>query len=197
MTATNCAVARLRQSVCRRGGAMARMPALAGLRGRSWRARRLWPARRCRAGAGGLRRRRRDAINSPTHHTACRSLRSSRLRLSRLRRDGASPCRADPAAVGAAAMPGIAAQSMKNAAEMALAEFKQPERPAAGEGRRRQSGGAQQAAQQALAEGAEIIVGPLFAHSVGVVGAAARAARRAGDRVLDRRQRRRARRLSA
>ena len=45
---------------------------------------------------------------------------------------------ADPAAVGAAAMPALAAQSMKNAAEMALAEFKQPEHPAAGEGRRRQ-----------------------------------------------------------
>jgi ABC-type branched-subunit amino acid transport system substrate-binding protein len=36
------------------------------------------------------------------------------------------------------------------------------------------SSGAQQAAQQALGEGAEIIIGPLFAHSVGVVGAAAR-----------------------
>ena len=35
--------------------------------------------------------------------------------------------------------------------------------------------GAQTAASQALEEGAEIIVGPLFAHSVGVVGQAARA----------------------
>ena len=36
------------------------------------------------------------------------------------------------------------------------------------------AGGAQQAAQQALAEGAEIILGPLFAQSVGAVGAVAR-----------------------
>ena len=63
---------------------------------------------------------------------------------------------------------------MKNAAEMALAEFNSPNVQLLVKDDGGTSGGAQQAAQQALAEGAEIIIGPLFAHSVGVVGAAAR-----------------------
>ena len=92
---------------------------------------------------------------------------------------------------------GVAAQSMKNAAEMALAEFNSPNIQLLVKDDAGTSGGAQQAAQQALDEGAEIIIGPLFAHSVGAVGAARAPARRAGDRVLDRRQRRGARRLSA
>ena len=66
------------------------------------------------------------------------------------------------------------AQSMKNAAEMALAEFNSPDVQLLVKDDGGTSGGAQQAAQQAIAEGAEIIIGPLFAHSVGVVGAAAR-----------------------
>ena len=66
--------------------------------------------------------------------------------------------------LSAAGNAAVAAQSMRNAAEMALAEFNNPEHPAAGEGRRRHRAGAQQAAQQALDEGAEIILGPLFAH---------------------------------
>ena len=53
-----------------------------------------------------------------------------------------------------------------------------------------------QAAQQALAEGAEIIVGPLFAQSVQRGRAGRAPARRSGDRVFDRCQRGRARRLS-
>ena len=69
---------------------------------------------------------------------------------------------------------GTVAQSMKNAAEMALAEFNSPNIQLLVKDDGGNSGGAQQAAQQALDEGAEIIVGPLFAHSVGVVGAAAR-----------------------
>jgi branched-chain amino acid transport system substrate-binding protein len=69
---------------------------------------------------------------------------------------------------------GTVAQSMKNAAEMALAEFNSPDIQLLVKDDGGSAGGAQQAAQQALAEGAEIIVGPLFAHSVGVVGAAAR-----------------------
>ena len=63
---------------------------------------------------------------------------------------------------------------MKNAGEMALAEFNSPNIQLLVKDDGGTSGGAQQAAQQALAEGAEIIIGPLFAHSVGVVGAAAR-----------------------
>ena len=69
---------------------------------------------------------------------------------------------------------GTVAQSMKNAAEMALAEFNSPNVQLLVKDDGGTPGGAQQAAQQALAEGAEIIIGPLFAHSVGVVGAAAR-----------------------
>jgi ABC-type branched-subunit amino acid transport system substrate-binding protein len=69
---------------------------------------------------------------------------------------------------------GVAALSMKNAAEMALAEFKEPNiqllvKDDAGTPR-----GAQAAAQQAIDEGAEIIVGPLFAQSVSAVGGLAR-----------------------
>lgn len=69
---------------------------------------------------------------------------------------------------------GTVALSMKNAAEMALAEFNSPNVQLLVKDDSGTSGGAQTAAQQALAEGAELIVGPLFAHSVGVVGAAAR-----------------------
>jgi branched-chain amino acid transport system substrate-binding protein len=69
---------------------------------------------------------------------------------------------------------GTVALSMKNAAEMALVEFNSPNVQLLVKDDGGTSGGAQQAAQQALAEGAEIVIGPLFAHSVGVVGAAAR-----------------------
>jgi branched-chain amino acid transport system substrate-binding protein len=76
--------------------------------------------------------------------------------------------------LSAAGNAGTVAQSMKNAAEMALAEFNSPNVQLLVKDDGGTSGGAQQAVQQALGEGAEIIVGPLFAHSVGVVGAAAR-----------------------
>src|SRR5882672_7509928 len=64
---------------------------------------------------------------------------------------------------------------MKNAAEMALAEFNSPNIQLLVKDDGGTAQGAQFAAQQALADGSEIIVGPLFAHSVGVVGQAARA----------------------
>src|SRR3954471_13751632 len=69
---------------------------------------------------------------------------------------------------------GTVALSMKNAGEMALSEFNSPNIQLLVKDDGGTSSGAQQAAQQALGEGAEIIIGPLFAHSVGVVGAAAR-----------------------
>ena len=69
---------------------------------------------------------------------------------------------------------GAVAQSMKNAAEMALVEFSSPNIQLLVKDDGGSAGGAQQAAQQALEEGAEIILGPLFAHSVGAVGQAAR-----------------------
>src|SRR5579884_505154 len=70
---------------------------------------------------------------------------------------------------------GIAAQSMKNAAEMALAEFKQPNVQLLIKDDAGNPHAAQTAAQQAVTEGAEIIVGPLFAQAVSTVGSVARA----------------------
>ena len=69
---------------------------------------------------------------------------------------------------------GIAAQSMKNAAEMALAAFNNPEVQLLAKDDGGSTGGAQAATQQALAEGAQIILGPLFAQSVAAAGQIAR-----------------------
>ena len=70
---------------------------------------------------------------------------------------------------------GLAAQSMKNAAEMALAEFKGPNIQLLVKDDGGTPQGAQAGAQQAISEGAEIIIGPLFAQSVSAVGQVARA----------------------
>jgi ABC-type branched-subunit amino acid transport system substrate-binding protein len=69
---------------------------------------------------------------------------------------------------------GVAAQSMKNAAEMALTEFKNPNIQLLVKDDGGTPQGAQAGAQQAIAEGAEIIIGPLFAEAVRAVGAVAR-----------------------
>jgi len=69
---------------------------------------------------------------------------------------------------------GVAALSMKNAAEMALAEFKSPNIQLLVKDDGGTPQGAQSAAQQAINEGAEIIIGPLFAQSVTAVGQVAR-----------------------
>ena len=61
---------------------------------------------------------------------------------------------------------GVAAQSMRNAAEMALAEFQNPNIQLLIKDDSGSPQGAAQGTQQALAEGAEIILGPLFAGSV-------------------------------
>jgi ABC-type branched-subunit amino acid transport system substrate-binding protein len=68
--------------------------------------------------------------------------------------------------LSAAGNAGIAAQSMKNAAEMALAEFQNPNVQLLIKDDNGSAQGAQQGAQQALDEGSEIILGPLFALSV-------------------------------
>jgi ABC-type branched-subunit amino acid transport system substrate-binding protein len=69
---------------------------------------------------------------------------------------------------------GLAGQAMRNAAEMALTEFNQPniQLLVKDDGGTPQT--AQAAAQQALDEGAQIILGPLFAQSVSGVGQLAR-----------------------
>jgi ABC-type branched-subunit amino acid transport system substrate-binding protein len=61
---------------------------------------------------------------------------------------------------------GVAAQSMKNSAEMALSEFLNPNIQLLIKDDGGSPQGAQQATQQAVDEGAEIILGPLFALSV-------------------------------
>ena len=77
--------------------------------------------------------------------------------------------RSDPA-LSATGNAGIAGQAMRNAAEMALSEFNAPNiqllvKDDGGSARRRTL-----AAQQALDEGAQIILGPLFAQSVSSSG---------------------------
>lgn len=69
---------------------------------------------------------------------------------------------------------GVAAQSMKNAAELALAEFNSQNVFLLVKDDLGTPSGAQQAAQQALDEGAEVILGPLFAQSVQAAAQVAR-----------------------
>jgi len=69
----------------------------------------------------------------------------------------------------------VAAKSMRNAAELALAEFNNADVQLLVKDDGGSAAGAQQAAQQALDEGAEIILGPLFALAVTPVGQLARA----------------------
>jgi branched-chain amino acid transport system substrate-binding protein len=76
--------------------------------------------------------------------------------------------------LSAAGNAGIAGQAMRNAAEMALAEFNAPNIQLLVKDDGGTAEGARLAAQQALDEGAEIILGPLFAQSVGIVGQVAR-----------------------
>ena len=74
----------------------------------------------------------------------------------------------------AAGNAGLAGQSMRNAAELALAEFNNPNIQLLVKDDGGSAQGAQQAVQQALDEGAEIILGPLFAQSVTPTGQIAR-----------------------
>src|ERR1700730_7134034 len=68
--------------------------------------------------------------------------------------------------LSAAGNAGVAAQSMKNAAEMALAEFQNPNIQLLIKDDGGNPQGAGPGTQQALEQGAEIILGPLFALSV-------------------------------
>ena len=65
---------------------------------------------------------------------------------------------------------GAAAQSMKNAAELALAEFSNPNIQLIVKDDGGTPQGAQTAARAALQEGAEIVLGPLFSGSVAAAG---------------------------
>jgi len=68
----------------------------------------------------------------------------------------------------------VVAQSMRNAAELALSEFQGSDITLLVKDDRGTPEGAQSAAQQALSDGAELIIGPLFAHSVQAAAQVAR-----------------------
>jgi len=70
---------------------------------------------------------------------------------------------------------GQVGQSMRNAAELAITEFNNPDLQLLVKDDGGSPGGAQLAAQQALDEGAAVILGPLFAQSVQAAGQVARA----------------------
>ncbi|WP_291655544.1 penicillin-binding protein activator [Bosea sp. (in: a-proteobacteria)] len=72
----------------------------------------------------------------------------------------------------------VVGNSLKNAAEMALAEFPNADLTLLLKDDRGTPDGARAAAQEALSEGAELIVGPLFAPSVQAAGQVARGANR-------------------
>lgn len=69
---------------------------------------------------------------------------------------------------------GAAATAMRNAAEMALAEFSVTDLQLLLKDDGGSAPGARQAAEQVLGEGVEILLGPIFAHSVSPVGQFAR-----------------------
>ena len=69
---------------------------------------------------------------------------------------------------------GLAGQSMKNAAELALAEFSNPDIQLLIKDDAGNAQTARMVAGQAMDEGAQIILGPLFAQTVRAVGATAR-----------------------
>lgn len=69
---------------------------------------------------------------------------------------------------------GVVAGAMRNAAELALSEFNNPDIQLLVKDDGGTAPGAGAAAQQAIDEGAEIILGPLFSHSVAAAGQTAR-----------------------
>ena len=69
---------------------------------------------------------------------------------------------------------GVAGQAMRNAAEMALAEFNAPNIQLLVKDDTGTADGARLAAQQAVDEGCQLILGPLFAQAVSIVGQVAR-----------------------
>jgi len=74
----------------------------------------------------------------------------------------------------AAGNAGMVAQSMRNSAELALAEFQNPNVQLIIKDDAGSPAGARQAATQAMDEGAEIIIGSLFARTVQAIGSVAR-----------------------
>jgi branched-chain amino acid transport system substrate-binding protein len=77
--------------------------------------------------------------------------------------------------LNAAGNAGQVGQSMRNAAELAVTEFNNPDIQLLVKDDGGSTQGAQQAVQQALDEGAQLIIGPLFAQSVQAAGQIAKA----------------------
>ncbi|HEY7382780.1 MAG TPA: penicillin-binding protein activator [Beijerinckiaceae bacterium] len=75
----------------------------------------------------------------------------------------------------------VAAASLRNAADMAMAEFQNPDITLIVKDDQGTPEGAREAAQQAVSEGAELIIGPLFAASTQAAG---QVARQAGKPVI-------------
>lgn len=71
---------------------------------------------------------------------------------------------------------GAAAQSMRNAAELSLSEFNTPDVQLVVKDDGGTAAGARTATQAALDEGAKLVIGPLFAHSVASAGQVAKQA---------------------
>ncbi len=102
---------------------------------------------------------------------------------------GPGPAPAQPGAAGgvpvalivpltAGGQGGVAGNALRKAAEMALAEFQNPNIRLIVKDDKGSADDARTAAQEALAEGAEIIIGPLFAPAVQAVASVARPAGR-------------------
>jgi hypothetical protein len=70
----------------------------------------------------------------------------------------------------------VAATALRNAAELALAEFQNPDLTILVKDDRGSADGAREAANAAVGEGAELIIGPLFAPAVQAAGGVARGA---------------------
>ena len=77
--------------------------------------------------------------------------------------------------LGAAGQGAVAAASLRNAAELAMSEFEGAEITLTIEDDKGTADGAREAAARSLDEGADLILGPLFAPSVAAAGTAARA----------------------
>jgi branched-chain amino acid transport system substrate-binding protein len=75
----------------------------------------------------------------------------------------------------------VAAASLRNAADLAMSEFQNPDLTILVKDDKGTPDGAREATQQAVAEGAELIIGPLFA---GTVQAASQVARQAGKPMI-------------
>jgi ABC-type branched-subunit amino acid transport system substrate-binding protein len=80
--------------------------------------------------------------------------------------------------LGASGQAGAAALTLRNSAELSVAEFQNPNIQLLVKDDKGTPEGARAAAQQAIAEGAELIIGPLFAASVQAAAQVARAANR-------------------